>query len=217
MSQRIDLYRDDLRPQEPSQELPRNLALIGIAALLMFAWAGYAQWQASASARTLAALSVEQETTQAEIATASAKLADRKPDAALTSALVQAQFAVDGRRWLVEQLDQAGDEVVPFSGVLEGLGRQRPEPLWLTRIHVAEAGAALGLGGNTLDAAALPGFLEGLSTEAALKDRDFSHFRMERPVEAGQPLRFVMATACGTLPEGCDAKADAPATEGTRP
>lgn len=202
--QRIDLYRDDLRPHEPSDELPRNLAIIGLALLAMLVWGGVVQWQASTSTARLADLNSEQADVQAQIATASEQLAARKPDPALTLALVEAQFGVDGRRWLVEQLAHSGDEVVPFSRVLEGLGRQRPEPLWLTRIHLAEAGGQLGLGGRTLDADAVPGFLQALSAEAGLKDREFTHFAMERPKAPGEPMAFEMATACAVLAEGCD-------------
>jgi len=202
--QRIDLYRDDLRPHEPSDELPRNLALIGLALVVMLVWGGVVQWQASTSTARLADLNREQADVQAQIAVASEQLAARKPDPALTMALVEAQFGVDGRRWLVEQLAQSGDEVVPFSRVLEGLGRQRPEPLWLTRIHVAEAGGALGLRGRTLDADAVPGFLEALSVEAGLKDREFNHFEMERPEKPGEPLEFEMATDCAVLAAGCE-------------
>jgi hypothetical protein len=208
-TQRIDLYRDDLRPFEPSDELPRNLALIGAALLAMLVWGGIAQWQASSSTDRLEALTAEQASTQTQMTEASAQLAARQPDAALTLALVEAQFAVDGRRWLVDQLSQSGDEVVPFSSVLEGLGRQRPAPLWLTRIHLAEAGAELGLGGRTLDADAVPGYLEGLSAEAGFSDREFTHFSIVRPTEAGAPLRFDMATACATLARGCKDDPDA--------
>jgi Tfp pilus assembly protein PilN len=201
--QRIDLYRDDLRPREPSRELARNLALIGVAVFAMLVWGGIAQWQASTTTRDLAALTAEQEGLQAQMAAATEQLAARVPDAALSAALIEAQFAVDGRRWLLDELARAGDEAVPFSGVLEGLGRQRPAPLWLTRIHVADAGAHLGLGGRTLDADAVPGFLERLGAEPALKDRDFSHFRIDRPEDAGEPLRFDMATDCVALASGC--------------
>ncbi len=202
--QRIDLYRDDLRPHEPSDELPRNLALIGFAVVAMLVWGGIAQWKAFTSAQELAALNAEQASLQAQMTAASEQLAARKPDAALTLALVEAQFGVDGRRWLVDQLARAGDEVVPFSRVLEGLGRQRPAPLWLTRIDVAEAGAELGLGGRTLDADAVPAFLQALSSEEGLRDREFTHFVIERPEAPGEALQFEMATDCVTLAVGCE-------------
>lgn len=212
-TQRIDLYRDDLRPREPSEELPRNLALIGLATVALLVWGGIAQWRASTSGGQLAALNTEQASLQAQMTTASEQLAARKPDPALTVALVEAQFGVDGRRWLVDELARSGDEVVPFSQVLAGLGRQRPAPLWLTRIHVAEAGGALGLGGRTLDADAIPGFLQALSTEDALKDREFTYFAIERPKTAGEPLQFDMATGCVALAAGCKSVA---AAEGAR-
>lgn len=203
MSQRIDLYRDDLRPREPSGEFQRNVALLGLALVAMLGWGALAQWRASSSASELEALRGEQASLQTAMTAASEQLAQRKPDAALTTALVQAQFGVDGRRWLVEQLQRAGDEVVAFSAVLEGLGRRRPEVLWLTRIRVAAAGAALGLSGRTLDAEAVPGYLERLGAENALQGREFNHFRIERPAEPGEPLLFDMATDCVALVGGC--------------
>lgn len=204
--QRIDLYRDDLRPREASPEFARNLALIGLAALGMLAWGTAVQWQASTSAQRLAELTAEQAALQADITAASDQLAQRQPDAALTAALVQAQFAVDGRRWLLEQLAASGDEVVPFSLLLEGLGRGRPSPLWLTRIHVGSAGAELGLGGRTVDADAVPLFLQRLGAEGGFDDREFRFFRIDRPEATGEPLRFEMATVCAALAAGCTAE-----------
>lgn len=208
-TQRIDLYRDDLRPHQPSEELPRNLAMIGLAVVAMLVWGGIAQWKAFTSTERLAALNTEQVSLQEQMTAASEQLAARKPDPALTLALVEAQFGVDGRRWLVDQLAQAGDEVVPFSRVLEGLGRQRPAPLWLTRIDVTESGAELGLGGRTLDADAVPAFLQALASEEGLKDRDFTHFAIERPEAPGEPLQFEMATDCVALAAGCEPVTDA--------
>lgn len=204
MTQRIDLYRDDLRPREPSGEFRRNLVLVGLALGALLAWGAVMQWRDYHSGAELARLTDEQAAIQAEMAAASARLAERKPDPAITAALIEAQFALDGRRWLAEQLAQAGDEVVPFSEVLGGLGRQRPAPLWLTRIRVADAGATLGLSGRTLDAGAVPGYLEDLAAEDALKGREFSHFRIERSEKAAEPLSFDMATGCVALAEGCD-------------
>jgi len=210
MNQRIDLYRDDLRPRELSGELPRNLALIGLALLALLVWGGFAQWADGRTAERLAALEAEQAALQQAMTAATEQLAQRRPDAELTLALLDAQHAVDGRRWLLDQLTRSGDEAVAFSAVLEGLGRQRLEPLWLTRIHVAEAGGALGLSGRTLDAEAVPSYLERLSTEAALAGREFNHFRIDRADKAGEPLHFDLATGCIALEAGCDAREAAP-------
>lgn len=202
--QTIDLYRDDLRPLQSSGALQQH-ALIGAGILLlMLAWGGLTQWQANAAADRLAELVVQQQSLQQRTTAASEALARRVPDAAITAALVQAQFALDGRLWLVDQLQQGADEVVPFSAVLEGLGRQRPPPLWLTGIHIGAAGADLGLSGRTLDADAVPRFLQALSAEPALAGRGFTHFTVARPEAAGLPLEFEMATGCAALADGCE-------------
>ncbi|HAI59928.1 MAG TPA: hypothetical protein DCM32_08650 [Xanthomonadaceae bacterium] len=204
MSQRIDLYRDDLRPHAPSGELRRNLVLIGVMVAALLVWGGLSQWSAATRGAELERLSAEQAALQASMATATEQLSQRAPDPALTAALVEAQFAVDGRRWLADQLQGVGDGSTTFSAVLEGLGRQRPEPLWLTRIHIDQGGDDLGLAGRSLDAALVPAYLERLAREPALQGREFSHFWIERP-ESGVPaLAFEMATHCRALAAGCD-------------
>lgn len=212
MIQKIDLYRDDLRPRQSSGEFRRHLVLIAVVLAVMLLWGSIAQWRDFTSAADLSRLSDEQARIQSEMSTATARLAERQPDPALTLALMEAQRALDGRRWLTEQLASAGDEAVVFSAVLAGLGRQRPEPLWLTRIHIAGAGASLGLSGRTLEAEAVPAYLQALATEDALKGREFSHFRIARE-KTSEPLSFEMATDCVALAGGCEAAA----TGGTGP
>ena len=208
MTQRIDLYRDDLRPREPSDELRRNGTIAGALVLVLFAWGAVAQWQAAARGGELVRLKAEQVALQAAMTAATERLAQRAPDPALTAALVEAQAAVDGRRWLAEQLGRAGADAVAFSAVLEGLGRQRPEPLWLTRIHVGEGGQALGLAGRALEASVVPGYLERLGREPALQGREFTHFRIDQPTEDAPALAFELATHCAALAGGCDGAAD---------
>ncbi len=212
MSQRIDLYRDDLRPVESSGELPRNLVLIGLAVVAMLAWGGWSQYQAHTAEAQRDALVAEQVDLQARSEAASQALARRVPDPALTAALAAAQQAVDGRRWIDERLRESSDEVRPFSGILEGLGRQRPAPLWLTRIHVDDAGGRLGLGGRTLDAESLPAYLQALSDEPALSGQSFGQFVVGRGATPGAPLVFELATDCEALADGCAPEIDAPAS-----
>ena len=203
MIQSIDLYRDDLRPEEQSPELVRNLALIGLGVVLLTIWGAVLQWQASTSASRLASLNAEQEQLQAQVTAASQQLSARVPDPAITAALVRAQFAVDGRRWLLGRLEEAGASGIVFSEVLGGLGRQRLEPLWLTHIRIAEGGKQLGLSGQTLSADAVPQYLQRLAAEPALKGREFEYFSISSPEKAGAPLAFSLATGCEALAEGC--------------
>ncbi len=208
MNQHVDLYRDDLRPRESSGEFARNGVIVGLALLALVVVGGVAQWRASGSAAELAGLIDEQAAIQASMAEVSARLAERQPDLAVTQALLEAQFAVDSRAWLASQLAASGNETVAFSSVLAGLGRQRPEPLWLTGIRIAHGGEALGLSGRALHADVVPRYLEDLATEEALAGREFSHFRIARAVDADAAvpalLHFEMATDCIALIDGCE-------------
>ena len=210
MSQRIDLYRDDLRPVEATGELPRALALLGAAVIAMLAWGGWSQYQASTTGAQRDALMAEQADLQARSEAASQALARRVPDPALTAALAAAQQAVDGRRWIDERLRESSEEVRSFSGILEGLGRQRPAPLWLTRIHVGDAGARLGLGGGTVEAEAVPAYLQALSDEPALSGQSFGQFLVGRGATPAAPFTFELATDCEALADGCNPVEDAP-------
>lgn len=207
MNQRINLYRDELRPFTARGELRRLLAVLAGVLVLLLVWGGWTQLRATDAVATRDALQAEQIELQARSEAASQALAQRLPDPALTAALVDAQQALDARRWIEARLREAGASLVPFDAVLAGLGRQRPEPLWLTRIHLADAGARLGLGGHTLDAEAVPTFLQRLSTEPALAGRSFSRFEMGQGETPGAPLRFELATDCAALAAGCDANA----------
>lgn len=203
MSQRIDLYRDDLKPVESSGELPRNLALVGVAVAAMLAWGGWTHYESSAVVAERDALVAERADLHSRSEAASQVLSQRMPDAAVTAALAAAQQAVDGRRWIDERLRDSADERRSFSGVLEGLGRQRPAALWLTRIHVGDAGARLGLGGRTLDADAVPAYLQALAGEPALSGQAFGQFLLDRGTTPTSPLMFELATDCRSLAAGC--------------
>lgn len=212
MSQRVNLYRDDLRPFEPSGELRRLLAVLVAVLVLLLLWGGWSQYRSAQAVAARDALLAEQADLQARSEAASQALARRVPDAALTSALVAAQQAVDGRRWFDENLRAAGTPLLSFGEVLAGLGRQRPEALWLTRIHLADAGARLGLGGRSLEADAVPVYLQRLSNEPALLGRSFSRFEIGRGETPTAPLRFELATDCEALAAGCT-----PAGQGSAP
>jgi len=204
MSQRINLYRDDLRPFQARGELRRLLVLLAGVLVLLLAWGGWTQWRTAGAVAARDALRTEQTDLQARSEAAGQALARRLPDPALTAALVEAQQAVDGRRWIEARLREVDAPLLAFDAVLAGLGRQRPEPLWLTRIHLADAGARMGLGGHTLDAEAVPAFLQGLSTEPALAGRNFSRFEMGRGESPASPLVFEIATDCEALAAGCN-------------
>ena len=204
MTQRIDLYRDDLRPFEPSGELRRLLAALAVLLLLLLVWGGWTQFRAATAIAERDALAAEQADLQARSEAAGQALAQRQPDPALSAALAAAQQAVDGRRWIEAQLRESATPALSFEAVLAGLGRQRPEPLWLTRIHLDDHGARLGLGGRSLDAEAVPAFLQGLAAEPALAGRSFGRFEIGQGETPGAPLRFEIATDCAASAAGCE-------------
>lgn len=211
MSQRIDLYRDDLRPSIIRGDLRRLLLLAALLLLPLLAFGAFstmALWRVQGE---LQALEAERSDLESRSTAAAAALAARGPDPTLTRLLLEAQRQLDGRRWAQDQLAVVADEEVAFSSVLESLGRQRPEPLWLTRVEIDAAGAELGLGGRVAEAEALSEFVERLSAEPAFRGRAFSEFVLRRPIpgqELGTALHFDFATSCAAMPEGCDPATD---------
>lgn len=133
-----------------------------------------------------------------------ARLDEREPDPVLVERrdrLADQKAALARFRDHVEDLGQ--DDLSGFSGVLNALGRQQIDGLWLQRIR-AEADGALLLSGFTLRGALVPRYLEGLADEAVFAGRRFREFRIQAPEDietdasgADAALRFRVSSRVG--------------------
>ena len=136
---------------------------------------------------------------QQEIATAESRLNEitaaqmAGTDPELEARLNDALRELDLRETILGLVsgDSAGD-VRGFSGQLRSLARQHADGIWLTRVRVKAPGARTTLEGKALSPEAVPLYLKQLSAETALAGQRFDVFEIERPEQAGEPIRFSM-------------------------
>jgi hypothetical protein len=196
--QDINLLQDELQERKARLPASQTLLIIGVVALLLATLAIWMNLRADAPRAELARINAQIEAHSATNAQLAALLETRKPDPAL---------ALEARRLErrlahlhhVTAIAATPRERSPLSAYLEGLGRQRPEGLWLTQIVIANGGRDLALDGSTLNAALLPGYLEGLGRENAFAGLTFHQFNLARA--SGQPLRMDFRITAG-CPDG---------------
>ena len=195
MRQQINLLQDELRERKPV--LPAiQLVLASAAAIVVMALVAiWMDHRLQAPRAELARLDAEIQARSSAIAQLTARLEAHKPDPAL---------ALEARR-LEERLDHlrriTAITIAPGAGqrlstYLEGLGRQRPEGLWLTRIVVANGGTDIALGGSALEPGLLPVYLESLGAEQAFAGLTFGDLVIERSAAAPRRLDFRIAAGC---------------------
>lgn len=197
MRQQINLLQDELRERKPVlpaiQLVLASAAAIAVMALVAF-WMDH---RLQAPRAELAWLDADIQARSAAVAQLATRLEAHKPDPAL---------ALEARR-LEERLDHlrriTAITIAPGAGqrlsaYLEGLGRQRPEGLWLTRIVVANGGADVALGGSALEPGLLPAYLESLGTEQAFTGLTFGNLVIERSATEPRRLDFRIAAGCLT-------------------
>jgi hypothetical protein len=85
-----------------------------------------------------------------------------------------------------------------YSAYFSAFARSRVQGLWLTGVQIVGAGNEIGLQGRTLQAALLPGYLNGLAREPVLKGKAFGQLEMNQ--------------ASGPAPAAGAATASAPAS-----
>lgn len=195
MRQQINLLQDELRERKPVLSAIQLVLASAAAIVVMVLVAFWMNHRLQAPRAELARLDAEIQARSAAIAQLAIRLEAHKPDPAL---------ALEARR-LEERLEHlrriTAITIAPGTGqrlsaYLEGLGRQRPEGLWLTRIVVANGGTDIALGGSALEPGLLPVYLESLGTEQAFAGLTFGDLVIERSAAEPRRLDFRIAAGC---------------------
>lgn len=200
MRQEINLYRDDLRPQQLVLPARMMLALTGALALvLVLLWAATAArvWSGEAE---LAALRERQAAQREQIMQLTEQLAQRVKSPVLEQQVRRLERDLDLKRQLLAVVSgESQGNTGGFSAQLAGLGRHQRDGLWFTHIGFSRGGAGLRLEGSTLDARLLPAYLQDLAAEPAYLGKEFSTFWMRRAeTDAAPGMEFVISTHCPT-------------------
>lgn len=204
MRQQVNLYRDSLRPRRVV--LPARWLAIVAALTLVSLGAVYAGlgWQLDQRRARLADLRAQHAETRQAVAQLGEALAARRPDPELEERAGRLERELAAKRRLVGIVRGRGrGKATGFAELLEGLGRQAVEGLWLEEVALRDGGRELAFRGRALTPARLPDWLEGLRAEPAYQGRAFATFRLSPAgADSPRPLRFVIATHCRGVDDG---------------
>jgi Tfp pilus assembly protein PilN len=196
--QQINLYQPIFRKQAKvfsAKAMVQGGAGVLAGLLLFYA---FGAWQVRALEAQRAQAEQRRTEALARIESLRALHPERARDAALEARVQQLAKELDARSRILTQLGSGAEgNTQGFSAHLEGLARQRPAPLWLTRIAIIGAGTDLRLVGSTLQPEAVPQYLQRLAGEPVFSGAQFRHLTITR-AEKSSHVDF---TVQSSLPE----------------
>ncbi|QEP42131.1 hypothetical protein D5085_02645 [Ectothiorhodospiraceae bacterium BW-2] len=140
-----------------------------------------------------------------------------KPDPTLITRQQSTLRQIDYRQRMIEVLQRysSSQEPPPLSHYLVGLARQDLDSLWLTRIDVGHRGRSLKLEGMSIEADALPLYIQRLNQEPAYSGTSLEKVVLQRPQPSAEqpqsPLDPRLITfSIQTAAEGSEVTTTAP-------
>jgi ribosomal protein S19 len=196
MKQQINLYQAEFR--RPEIIFSADQIFMGVGGLVLFAvlvstLLGFANIY---TGHRLAELKTEVDALKLENTQLTNQLQGRAVDQALAGSAANASRQLQSRQdilQLVQHSEQRKD-TVQFSELLAGLGRQRINDMWLTRIEISASGREMHLEGSTFNAKLVPEFVGNLSQEHVYAGREFRKVMIQRNEKNPDLLDFVLTT-----------------------
>jgi hypothetical protein len=198
MSQQINLFNPRFRKEKRYLTAPALAIVVGVALTGSVALAVAAQGRVAVLEGESARLKEQLAEAESRKASVLAGLVPRPKDAAVETDVGRAEREQRALRGVTDILEQnrVGDPR-GYSAYFQALARTRVSGLWLTGVDIGGANADIGLHGRALRAELLPGYLNGLAREPALRGKSFERVEIARPDLAtgaadrrpGEPLR----------------------------
>ncbi|MFT5719140.1 MAG: Tfp pilus assembly protein PilN [Oleiphilaceae bacterium] len=187
--QQINLYTEAFRPQKVVLSLAQILlitscTIIVVVVATLFLNANLAKLEKRSQHEKLR---IDKLSSQLVILEEKAKLL--RQDDSLMAANQRLSKKLSARRQMIEMLDSVvvkDDE--GFSNILLSLARQKTEGLWLTNIQLGASGKNMTIEGTTLNANAVPAYLQNLRQENGFIGRAFTLFNLD--ADPGKPNRL---------------------------
>jgi hypothetical protein len=193
--QEVNLLDESLVDRKPVLPAVQVVLAIVAAAVCMAALAGWMTLRLNAPRAELAQLAQHTRSLETSVAELAARLDARKPDPGLALEARRLEVQLVHLRRLADSA-AAGGQATRLTAFVEGLGRQRPEGLWLTRILVANSGRDLALVGSALEPGLLPTYIESLGQETAFAGLAFGELSLARAPDDTRRIDFRVAAGC---------------------
>jgi len=189
--QQINLYTEAFRPQKVILPL-EHIVLLPVIFLILLA--GVTVWLNSNlndMEKNLVHLQEKNKSMQSRVNNLEEKAQKQRQDDSLVAANKRLSETIKARQEMMAMLDTV---VVKdddgFSSLLLSLARQKIEGLWLKEIHVSASGQDMRLEGTTLNANAVPTYLQELRAEPSFIGRTFTLFELEKSAAKRNQLNF---------------------------
>lgn len=193
--QQINLYTQDLRPKKTVLPLSQIVAITAVLLVILVASTVYYRGQVTALEAKIVPGQQQVDQLQQQVANIEVKLQATQQDASLVEHNALLNKRVIARKQLISMLDSVVmANRYPFSNLLTGLAQHRVDRLWLTRIQFSEGGRSVGLRGKTLQAEAVPHYLQMLRGESLFLGRTFNLFQLTSDEENDAILHFTLSS-----------------------
>lgn len=194
MKYSVNLYQDILKPKQEVWTLERLVLVSAVVFSLVVAIAGLLAWQQHQLAAQQQTLALELQTVTDELSTYQKTLSERKPAAALESALATIQLQNSQKQNLLDYLQVQSARPSPdFQQAFLHLKAIDPTGLWLTEFSFAEQG--FHFVGRTHEAKLMTTWLQQLGTSPFFDGHAFQTISV-KPAERGV-LYFEVAAKPG--------------------
>jgi len=189
--QQVNLYTEAFRPKKVVLPLEHIVLLTVFSILLVIAASFGLNASLVKGEQRLHEKEVRVVKMAEQLVKLEAKAKQLRQDDSLVAANNRLSTKLDARRQMIDVLDSVvvkDDE--GFSNLLLSLARQKTEGLWLTSIHVGASGQDMTIEGTTLNANAVPEYLQNLRSESGFIGRTFTLFNLDADLERPSRLDF---------------------------
>jgi hypothetical protein len=193
VSQQINLFNPLFLEKKKYFSALAMTQALGLIALGMAAFYGFALWQDGRLARQTGDSAKAYEQQKQGFAKVTAELSPEKGDAQLDQDLKSIEGAVALRQSLLRELGTgalAGPAA--YSEYLRAFARQPVYGLWLTGIQIAEGGGQLTMSGRALQADLVPVLIGRLKQESVLRGRPLEALAITRGAAGKDPARAIV-------------------------
>lgn len=193
--QHVNLLQDVLFERKIWVSAQQMLAVIILTLALVVGWSYWQHYRLMNTHHTHTTLVAQVARTQQDIEAIEARIV-REPDPRLQREVNRMQAELQHLQAL------QGVAFEPFAQTqlaefLRGVGRQRPEGLWLTYIHIGTSGRDVVLEDTTVDAKLLPNFITALGLEQVFFGMAFREVRLkEETSDDATELHFRLVAGC---------------------
>jgi hypothetical protein len=182
MSQQINLVNASLLPQKKILSAALMVRAVGGFLLLFCLAAGYLFQQTNKLEAERADWTKRADDAKNSMTQVAQQFPPRQPSPMLQAEIKNIEEKIQSRDRVFDVLKSGVvGKTQGFSPLLEAFARQSVNGLWLTGISMNGAGDQMRIGGNALSADLIPQYISRLSTEPALRGRNFTAFQVGQP------------------------------------